>query len=105
MVAAAAAAAAAALSGGSRRGGDGRRHGGGCRGRGGKDFGSVAARKKKNQDFYEKLRKRTNCQKTSNKSIKTSILEELRKNGRRHQILREKLPLQTYFQIRTIENC
>ena len=80
--------------GGHRRVGGGRRRGG-YRGRGSKDSGSAAARKKI-QDFYEKLGKRKHYQKTSNKSInidKTSILEELRKNGRRHQILREKLPL------------
>ena len=75
---------------GGRRSGGGRRGGGGC---GGKDFGLAAARKQKNQDFYEKLGKRKNCHKTSNKSIKTQILEELRKNGRHYQILRKKLPL------------
>ena len=56
----------------NRRGG-GRRSGGGrlgSGGRGGKDFGSAAAPKKKNQDFYEKLGKRKNCQKKSEKSIK-----------------------------------
>ena len=37
--------------------------------------------------------------------MKTSILEELRKNGRHHRILREKLSLYTYFQVRTIKNC
>ena len=48
-----------------------------------------------------KLRITTNA---SNKLIKSLILEELRKNARRHQILCKKLPIQTYVQVHTIEN-
>ena len=47
---------------------------------------------KKNQDFYENL-ENEKIAKNIEKIDKTSILEELRKNGRHHQILREKLPL------------
>ena len=49
--------------------------------------------KKKIDIFTKNLENEKIAKKHRLKSIKTSILEELRKNGRHHQILREKLPL------------
>ena len=48
---------------------------------------------KKKIKIFTKTWKTKKLQKTSKKSIKTSILEELGINGRDHQILREKLPI------------
>ena len=62
---------------------------------------------KQNLEFYKKSEKRINRKKhrkDRQKSLKTSILEELRKNGCRHQNLRKKLPVWTFFQIRRIES-
>ena len=83
--------------GGRRRGG-GRGSGGGRRGRGrsGKDFGSAAARKKKIKICTKTWKTKKLC-KTLKKSIKTSTLEELRINGRHHQILRENYPYRLVF--------
>ena len=61
---------------------------------------------KKKKDFHETWKSenfRRNIEKT-NGNKKTLILEELGESGWRHQILHEKLPIWTYFQVCTIEN-
>ena len=68
------------------------RRGGGCRGRGGKDFGSAAATENKNQDFYENS-ENEKIAKNIEKIDKNIDFGGAAKNGHRHQILREKLPL------------
>ena len=66
---------------------------GGGRG-GGSVFGAAAAAWEKKSAILQKRSKTTNMTKNLdkiNEKQKTWILEELRKNGCRHQILREKL--------------